>query len=87
MELILTLIFAGIIGWIASIIMKTDGQMGIVGNVVAGIVGGFLGNLLLGWVGPAAPYGQLNLISIVIGVIGACVAIFLYQLINGQRRV
>lgn len=87
MELIITLVIAGIVGWIASMIMKTDNQMGIVGNVVAGLVGGFLGNLLFGWLSPAAPFGRLGVVNIIVGVIGACIAIFLYQVINGQRRV
>lgn len=43
MDLLITLIIGGIVGWIASILMKTNGQMGIVANVVVGIVGSFLG--------------------------------------------
>ena len=88
MGLIITLIIAGVIGWIASMIMKTDGQMGWVANVIAGIVGGFIGNMLLGFIAPAAPInGGLNIMSIVVGVIGACVAIFLYKMIAGRTRV
>ena len=43
MDLLITLIIGGIVGWIASILMKTNGQMGIAANVVVGIVGSFLG--------------------------------------------
>jgi uncharacterized membrane protein YeaQ/YmgE (transglycosylase-associated protein family) len=47
MNLILWIIIGGVIGWIASIIMKTDAQQGILLNIVVGIVGAFLAGLLL----------------------------------------
>ena len=43
MDLLVTLIIGGIVGWLASILMKTNGQMGIVAKIVVGIVGSFLG--------------------------------------------
>ena len=48
MSLIVALIIGGIIGWLASIIMRTDGQQGIFLNIVVGIIGSFLGSFLLG---------------------------------------
>lgn len=88
MGLIITLIIAGIIGWIASMIMKTDGQMGWIANVVAGIVGGFIGTTLLGFISPATPTDSgLNIMGIVVGIIGACIAIFIWQMITGRRTV
>ena len=48
MGLILALIIGGIIGWLASIIMRTNAQQGIILNVVVGIVGSLLGSFLLG---------------------------------------
>jgi uncharacterized membrane protein YeaQ/YmgE (transglycosylase-associated protein family) len=47
MNFILWIIFGGLIGWIASIIMHTDAQQGIFLNIVVGIVGAFLAGLLL----------------------------------------
>ena len=52
MNIIVTLIIGGVIGWLASLIMKTDAQMGILANIVVGIIGAFLGF----WIA-----GQLNL--------------------------
>ena len=43
MALVVTLIIGGIIGWLASIVMKTNAQMGMIANVVVGIVGSWLG--------------------------------------------
>jgi uncharacterized membrane protein YeaQ/YmgE (transglycosylase-associated protein family) len=48
MNLILALIIGGIIGWVASIIMRTNAQQGIFLNIVVGIVGSLLGSFLLG---------------------------------------
>lgn len=88
MDLLITLLLAGLVGWIASMIMKTDGQMGWIANIVAGIVGGFIGTTLLGFIAPAAPTDNgFNIMGIVIGVIGACIAIFVWQMVTGRRTV
>jgi len=42
MNIIVTLIIGGVIGWLASMIMKTNAQMGILANIVVGIIGAFL---------------------------------------------
>jgi uncharacterized membrane protein YeaQ/YmgE (transglycosylase-associated protein family) len=88
MGLLITLVLAAIVGWIASMIMKTDGQMGWIANIVAGIVGGFIGTTLLGFISPATPTDNgLNIMGIIVGVIGACVAIFIWKAIAGRRVV
>ena len=43
MQLVILLVVGGVIGWLASIIMKTNAQMGIIANVVVGVVGTILG--------------------------------------------
>lgn len=48
MTLIIALIIGGIIGWLASIVMRRDAQQGILLNIVVGIVGSLLGSFLLG---------------------------------------
>ena len=48
MNLILALIIGGVIGWLASVVMRTDAQQGILLNIVVGIVGSLLGSFLLG---------------------------------------
>lgn len=51
MNLIITLIIGGVIGWLASLAMKTNAQMGLIANVVVGIIGSFLGFWLAGQLG------------------------------------
>lgn len=88
MSLLITLILAAVVGWIASMIMHTDGQMGWIGNIVAGIIGGFLGTSLLGFIAPATPTDNgFSVMGLVVGVIGACIAIFIWKLITGRSTV
>ena len=80
MSLIVTLLLAALIGWIASIIMHTDGQMGWVANIVVGIIGSFIGTWLFGFISPATPLDNgLDLMGIAVGVLGACLAIFVWK--------
>ena len=51
MNFLIMLIVGGIAGWLASMVMRTDGQQGIILNVVVGIIGGLLGGFLLPMVG------------------------------------
>jgi uncharacterized membrane protein YeaQ/YmgE (transglycosylase-associated protein family) len=54
MDLIISLVIGGIIGWLASIVMKTNAQMGIIANVLVGIVGAALGHWVAGQLGIVA---------------------------------
>ena len=47
-NLIIALVISGIIGWLASIVMRTNAQQGLLLNIVVGIVGSLLGSFLLG---------------------------------------
>lgn len=88
MSLIITLLLAGLVGWIASKIMHTDAQMGWLANVIVGIIGGVLGTALLGFIAPATPTDNgLSFSGIIVGVIGACLAIFIWKAISGRKAV
>lgn len=88
MSLIITLLLAGLVGWIASKIMHTDAEMGWIANVVVGIIGGLLGTTLLGFIAPATPTDNgLSLSGIIVGVIGACLAIFIWRAISHRRAI
>jgi uncharacterized membrane protein YeaQ/YmgE (transglycosylase-associated protein family) len=67
-NLIIWLIIGGVIGWLASIIMKTNAQMGIVANVFVGIVGAALGGWLAGAMG-IAPTGAGTWVVAVAGAV------------------
>jgi uncharacterized membrane protein YeaQ/YmgE (transglycosylase-associated protein family) len=71
-NIIITIIIGGIIGWLASMIMKTNAQMGILANIVVGIIGSFLGFWLAGLIGVAATN---NVVRWIIAVVGAAILI------------
>jgi uncharacterized membrane protein YeaQ/YmgE (transglycosylase-associated protein family) len=78
MDLIVALIVGGVIGWLASIIMRTNAQMGLLANIIVGIVGSLLGYYLAGALGIATA-GPLRW---VIGVLGAVVLIGILKALN-----
>jgi uncharacterized membrane protein YeaQ/YmgE (transglycosylase-associated protein family) len=73
---IISLIIGGIVGWLASIVMKTNAQMGIIANVLVGIVGSMLGFWLAGMLG-LAPSG--GILRFVVAVAGASALIFILR--------
>lgn len=80
MEFLIMLIVGGIAGWLASMVMRTDGQQGIILNVVVGIIGGLLGGFLLPMVGLNFDGTIGYLITALIG------AIVLLAIVNLFRR-
>jgi uncharacterized membrane protein YeaQ/YmgE (transglycosylase-associated protein family) len=76
MNWIVTLVVGGIIGWLASILMKTNKQMGIIANVIVGIIGSSLGFWLAGVLGLAA-YGVI--VQWAVAVAGAALLIYLLK--------
>jgi uncharacterized membrane protein YeaQ/YmgE (transglycosylase-associated protein family) len=85
MNLIIALIIGGIIGWLASIVMRTDAQQGILLNVVVGIIGSLLGGFLLGPLlgGGNLLSGDLDIMTLVVALLGA---IILLAIVNMFRR-
>ena len=78
MNFIIWLIVGGVIGWLASIVMKTNAQMGMIANIVVGIVGALIG----GWLHAQLKLGGGSLVSFILAVIGACVLIYILKLLK-----
>ena len=87
MNFIIWLVVGGLIGWVASMIMKTDGQQGVILNVVVGIVGAMLG----GWlISPMVGAGTINsnnfsLSGLVVSLIGAVILLAIVNLVRRGR--
>ncbi len=85
MNIIIWLIIGGVVGWIASLIMRTDGQQGILLNIVVGVVGAFLGGLLLS---PILGAGTINNSGLSVGtfVVSLGGAVILLAIVNLFRH-
>jgi uncharacterized membrane protein YeaQ/YmgE (transglycosylase-associated protein family) len=79
MNIIISLIIGGVVGWLASIVMKTNAQMGLIANVVVGIVGSALGFWLAGVLGLAAGGA---IVSWLVAIAGAAILIALLKTTN-----
>ena len=84
MNFIIWLVVGGLIGWVASMIMKTDAQQGVLLNVVVGIVGALLGGWLLA---PMLGTGTINnndfsLASLGVSLLGAVVLLAIVNLVR-----
>jgi uncharacterized membrane protein YeaQ/YmgE (transglycosylase-associated protein family) len=84
MGIIIWLVIGGIVGWLASIVMKRDGSQGIIMNVIVGIVGALLGGFLIS---PLVGVGTINsgvsIGSILVSLVGA---IILLAIVNLFKR-
>ncbi len=80
-NIVLWIIFGGIAGWIASLIMKRDAQMGALENIIVGVVGAFIGGFIMNSLGTTGATG-FNIWSLLVAVLGAVVLLFLVGLVR-----
>lgn len=80
-NIILWIILGGVAGWIASMIMKRDSQMGALENIIVGIVGAVLGGFLFNLFGLTGDTG-FNLWTLLVAIIGSVVLLFLIGLLR-----
>jgi uncharacterized membrane protein YeaQ/YmgE (transglycosylase-associated protein family) len=87
MGIIILLVVGGVLGWLASIVMKTDGQQGILLNIVVGIVGSFLAGFLLTPLLGGAPItsGAFDIKSLFVSFLGAIVLLGIVNLVRRGR--
>jgi len=88
MNFIIWLIVGGIVGWVASIVMGTNGQQGVLLNVIVGIVGAFLAGLVLSPMFGIATINQNNfsLPGLLVSLVGAIILLAVVSLFRGGLR-
>jgi len=74
------IILGGIAGWLASIVMKRNDQMGCIANIVAGVVGAFVGGWVFSLFGGGSVTG-LNLTSLIVAFVGAVIVLAILNLV------
>ena len=81
MGIILWIVFGALVGWIASLIMKTDSQQGLILNIAVGIVGAFIGGWAMSVFGESGVSG-FNLYSFMVALLGAVILIALAKVLR-----
>ena len=81
MNWILWIVLGGLAGWVASMLTKNNEKMGILTNVIVGLIGSWLGGFIMSLFGAAGVTG-FNLRSFVVAVVGACVLLGIFSLVR-----
>ena len=83
---IIALIVGGIAGWLASILMRRDGSMGIVLNIVVGCVGSVIGNAVAGpLLGVGGSVQEFSVMGLLIAILGAVILLGIVNLVQRGR--
>jgi uncharacterized membrane protein YeaQ/YmgE (transglycosylase-associated protein family) len=83
-NLVVTLIIGGVVGWLASILMKTNAQMGILANIIVGIFGSFLGVFVANSMGMRA---HTTPAAWIVAILGAALLIALLRALGVFSRL
>ena len=81
MSTLVLIIFGGLVGWVASLFMKTDAQQGILLNVIVGMVGAAMGSWMMNFLGESG-VGGFNLYSFLVSLVGACAFIAILRMVR-----
>ncbi len=80
MEFLLWIVLGGLAGWLASMIMKTDRQQGLLMNIVLGVIGAIIGGFVMNLFGASGVTG-FNLYSLIVAIIGSVILIWAGKLV------
>ncbi len=83
LNIILWIIFGALVGWIASIIMRTDEEQGAVANIIIGIIGAFIGGAISRALGGPGVEG-FSLGSVLMAILGSCILLFFIRMLSGR---
>lgn len=76
MNILLWILFGGLSGWFASLIMKSDNSQGTLGDIILGILGAVVGGFIMNFIGQPGVTG-FNLYSMIVAVLGSVILLFL----------
>ena len=88
MDWIVAILVGALIGWVASLVMKTDGQQGAIANILIGIFGASLGRWLFGDIlrlGGAQAAGAFSFTGLLWGILGAAILIAILKALRVLR--
>jgi uncharacterized membrane protein YeaQ/YmgE (transglycosylase-associated protein family) len=76
MGIIAWIILGGLAGWVASMIAGNNEHQGVIGNIIVGIIGAFIGGFLINLFGGSGVTG-FNLWSLLVAIMGATLLLFI----------
>ncbi|MEM1195476.1 MAG: GlsB/YeaQ/YmgE family stress response membrane protein [Pseudomonadota bacterium] len=82
---VIAMAVGGVIGWLASLLMNRDAQMGYFWNIVVGVAGSFIGRFIGGFVGVAPTLTSFNLPGLFVSFVGAVVLLGVLNLVQRGR--
>jgi uncharacterized membrane protein YeaQ/YmgE (transglycosylase-associated protein family) len=83
MGIIVFIIFGAIVGWSASLIAGTNREQGALGNIVVGILGAFLGGVIMNALGKNGITG-FNISSFIVALVGAVILLMIFKALRGH---
>jgi uncharacterized membrane protein YeaQ/YmgE (transglycosylase-associated protein family) len=83
MNILMWLIFGALVGWIASLIMKTDAEQGAMANIIVGIVGAFIGGFISNMLGGNG-ISEFSIGNILLAVLGSVILLALIRMFKGK---
>jgi len=85
MNIVLWIIFGGLAGWIASMIAGTNKQQGLLGNIIVGILGAFLGGFIVNLLGGDGDINSFSLWNLLVAIGGAVLLLFIWKAMTGRK--
>ena len=79
------IILGGVAGWIASMLTRNNEKMGLIANILVGILGAFAGNFLVSLIGGGVANFGFNLTTFIIAIGGAIVLLLIFNWIRRRR--
>ncbi|HUQ85859.1 MAG TPA: GlsB/YeaQ/YmgE family stress response membrane protein [Candidatus Limnocylindrales bacterium] len=86
MNFLVWIVFGALAGWIASMVMGNDAEQGAMGNIIVGIIGAFLGGLVMNAIGQPGVTG-FNFYSTFVAILGAVITIWIYKTFTHRRSI
>lgn len=85
MYILYWIIFGALVGWLASIITRDDGRMGLLANIIVGLIGSVIGGFIATLLN-LATYGTFSLWGFAFAVLGSCILLYVLNAFNRTRR-
>lgn len=83
MGIISWIIFGALAGWVASMLANTNEEQGAIGNILIGIIGAFIGGMLMEMLGGSGVTG-FNFRSFLVAILGAVILLVIYKAVRGR---